>query len=154
MKVIKRLLILLFLLLFTGCSNSEVKVNSQKEVVATNDDMVIEIKEKMFIAQLDDVFTNSNDYIGRTIKIEGFYDPLETDGRTINYVSRRSPGCCGNDGIACIEFIGDKKMPKPNDWIEVIGKIEEYEDESGKSVRIRLGTLNVKTERGAEFVSQ
>ncbi|MDU6114342.1 MAG: hypothetical protein E6649_07990 [Paeniclostridium sordellii] len=172
MKVVRSLTTVLFLLLLTGCSSAQVKVENQKKIVdsknntnkienkkdsvVSNDGTPIEIKEKMFIAQLDDIFNNSDDYIGRTIKIEGLYNSLEADGKTLNYVYRHSPGCCGNDGIVCIEFVGNDKMkmPNPDDWIEVTGKIEEYKDKEVKSVRIRLETLNVKTQRGKKFVSQ
>ncbi|MDU7905208.1 MAG: hypothetical protein E7J33_06595 [Peptostreptococcaceae bacterium] len=45
-------------------------------------------------------------------------------------------------------------MPNPDDWIEVTGKIERYKDKTANSVRIQLETLNIKTQRGSEFVSQ
>ncbi|CEN90166.1 TIGR03943 family putative permease subunit [Paraclostridium sordellii] len=172
MKVVRNLIIVLFLLLLTGCSSTQATVENHKKIVdlgndtnkienkknsiASNDGIPIEIKEKMFIAQLDDIFNNSDDYIGRTIKIEGLYNSLEADGKTLNYVYRHSPGCCGNDGIVCIEFVGNDKMtmPNPDDWIEVTGKIERYKDKTANSVRIQLETLNIKTQRGAEFVSQ
>ncbi|MDR0455596.1 MAG: hypothetical protein LBH20_02800, partial [Treponema sp.] len=53
---------------------------------------VVEIGEKMFIAQVNDIYLNAKDYMGKTIKLEGMFkceDPY-------NFVVRYGfGGCCG-----------------------------------------------------------
>ncbi|MCL1975124.1 MAG: hypothetical protein FWG61_03040 [Firmicutes bacterium] len=115
---------------------------------------IIVIKEKMFIAQTNDITLNARSYEGKTIEVEGMYfgyfDPYSE--REYNYVQRRSPGCCGNDGMVGYEILYDGEMPEINDWIEVIGQIEVVQVENKDAVRVRVSQLTVKDERGAEFV--
>lgn len=57
---------------------------------------MIEITDNYFIEQTNDVFYNLNDYIGKTIKIEGLVYSYEDDEGKICYaVIRNTPGCCG-----------------------------------------------------------
>jgi hypothetical protein len=117
---------------------------------------VFEIKEKMFIAQCNDVYLNPPEYVGKTIKLEGIYDKY-TDvdgGRTYNYVIRYGPGCCGNDGTAGFEFLYDGDLPELGDWIEAIGTVEMAKEGDYEYVVLRLSKLSVLTTRGAEFVTQ
>ena len=125
----------------------------------SNGDMV-EIKEKMFIAQLNDVYLNQDDYLGRTIKYEGMFTAYtwEEMGMTYCLVYRQSPGCCGADGQAGFEVVwpdgSSKSYPNENDWCEVVGTLETYEEYGASYLHIILDSLTVKSERGAEFVSQ
>ena len=72
-------------------------------------DNVYEIKEKMFIAQCNDVYLNPDDYKDRTIKLQGMYDEY-TDPETkqnYRYVIRLGPGCCQNDSVAGFVILYD-----------------------------------------------
>lgn len=70
-------------------------------VVKNTSEKVIEIKEKLFIAQTNDIYINSKDYLGKTIKYEGLINIYEDEtGRKFYYVIRYAPGCCGYDGSA------------------------------------------------------
>ena len=115
---------------------------------------VIEIREKMFIAQTNDIMLNARSYEGKTVKVEGMYfgyfDPYSE--REYHYVQRRSPGCCGNDGLVGFEIIYEGEMPEINDWVEAIGKVEVVKVGNDDSARLHLSVLTVKNERGAEFV--
>ena len=68
----------------------------------------IQIGEKMFIAQCNDIYVNAPDYIGKIISLEGLYKRSEYpfQGRIVveQYVMRYGPGCCGNDGSAGFEI--------------------------------------------------
>jgi uncharacterized membrane protein YcgQ (UPF0703/DUF1980 family) len=114
----------------------------------------LEIKEKMFIAQVTDIELNASSYEGKVVKVEGMYFGYfdSYSDRDYNYVQRRSPGCCGNDGIVGFEFVFEGDMPENNDWIEVIGKVELFTVEDRERVRLHAEKLTVKDERGAEFV--
>ncbi len=164
----KNLFLLFITLSFTlyGCANNapapsaKTTENSSIDTTKLNAESsvsgdVFEIKEKMFIAQCNDIYLNPSDYETNTIKIEGAYNMYtdEETGKTYYSVTRKGPGCCGNDGIAGFEFYYDGDMPKINDWIEVMRKIEMIKDGDETSVVLRLSKLTVLTERGAEFVS-
>ncbi len=123
-------------------------------------DGVVEIKEKMFIAQLNDIYLNQDDYLGKTIRYEGMFTQYHWDDTDMTYymVYRQSPGCCGADGQAGFEVVwpegADSTYPSENDWCQVVGTLEAY-DEAGQSyLHIVLDSLTVLQERGAEFVSQ
>lgn len=115
---------------------------------------IIEIKEKLFLAQTDDIYINAKDYLGKTIKYEGFLDIYQDrKGQKTYYVIRRSPGCCGNDGVAGFEVRWEGAFPKQNDWVEVIGVLQ-IQDEGGMPyLWIKLKSLKVLQKRGAEFVT-
>jgi len=121
---------------------------------------VVEIKEKLFIAQLNDVYLNQDDYLGKTIKYEGMFTRFLLAGKGTTYclVYRNSPGCCGADGMAGFVVAWpdgtDKTYPSENDWCEVVGTLETYEENGQSHLRIILDSLTVKSKRGAEFVSQ
>ena len=163
----KKLILLLFVLLtvFTGCSqkNAAAEIpsenNTKNEEVKNSkksEDDIIEIKEKMFVAQTNEIYINKEEYLGKTIKLEGIFDEQYSSkfDKTYYHIYRKSPGCCGNDGVSGFEIIWDKEYPKVNDWIEVVGTLEEYEEQGYNFLRLRLKELNVKEERGKEFVNQ
>jgi uncharacterized membrane protein YcgQ (UPF0703/DUF1980 family) len=120
---------------------------------------VIEIREKMFIAQTNDIYLNSEDYLGKTIKLEGVFliEDFPWQERPFYYVLRFGPGCCAYDGSAGFEVMWEPNTkpetiyPKDNDWVEAIGILKEF---SEGSLYIALTTLTVLDKRGAEFVKQ
>jgi len=116
-------------------------------------DGVIEIKEKMFIAQTNEIYINTKDYLGKTVKYEGIFHEVKADGKTYRYVIRYGPGCCPGDvSAAGFEVAWDKPYPKHNDWVEVAGVLEKYDDNGIPALRLALKSLTVKTKRGAERV--
>lgn len=120
----------------------------------------IQIGEKMFIAQCNDIYLNAADYIGKIIMLEGLYKHAEYpfQGRTIveQYVMRYGPGCCGNDGSAGFEIDYDGEGFKDNDWVRVTGTIDMIPREGTDYFRLVLRVLQMikLEERGAEFVLQ
>ena len=157
------ILVVICITLFTGCSRDTPSVNSLDNTNYTEDSIppssgdVVEIKEKMFIAQTNDIYYNKADYLGKTIKYEGVfnvYAPSEDDEKFYSVI-RYGPGCCGDDANAGFEVSWDKEYPKENDWVEAVGILEEYESDDGKKyLRLALDSLTVLTTRGAENVSQ
>ncbi len=117
---------------------------------------VIEIKEKMFVAQTNDVYYNPEDYLGKTLKYEGLFDAYDdpSNGQTYYAVIRYGPGCCGIDLNAGFEVLWDREYPTPNDWVEAVGILEEYEENGQKYLRLALSSLTVLPVRGAETVWQ
>jgi uncharacterized membrane protein YcgQ (UPF0703/DUF1980 family) len=131
---------------------------------------VFEIREKMFIQQCNDIYLNPDEYLGRTVKLEGIYeeytDEIDDEINGINgtsgtfrYVIRYGPGCCGNDGVAGFQVLFDglgdldkNPAPKQNDWVEAVGTVEWDDREEEVSVLLKLSRLTVMEKRGAEFV--
>jgi hypothetical protein len=118
---------------------------------------VIEINEKMFIAQTNDIYLNIKDYIGKTVRYQGFfaqYQDAETS-ETYSFVVRNGPGCCpGVDNTAGFEVAWGEQWPNLDDWVEVSGKLELYEDSGGEYIRVNLSSLEVLDTRGADYVAQ
>ena len=127
---------------------------------ATNTDQgteVLEITEKMYVTYVNDIYTNTAEYEGKKIKIEGMstsaYD--ESTNQTYYFVYRTGPGCCNNDGSMCgFEFTTSDTIPEENDWIEVIGTLESYEQNGYTYLTLRDAEVTIKTERGQEIVYQ
>jgi uncharacterized membrane protein YcgQ (UPF0703/DUF1980 family) len=116
----------------------------------------VEIGERMFIAQVNDVYLNSKDYIGRTIKLEGMFkceDPY-------NFVVRYGfGGCCGTDANVGFEVMWDEtnesQYPAVDSWVEATGVLKSYtKDSNSQYLYLDLASLNVLDTRGREFVFQ
>ena len=115
---------------------------------------VFEIRERMFIQQCNDITFNTDEYLGKTVRLEGMYRtfrfPIGGVEETVHYVYRNAPGCCGNDGMAgFMVFPEDCSIPEQYAWVEATGKVEVTER---NMVALRLSGLKVMDKRGAEFV--
>jgi uncharacterized membrane protein YcgQ (UPF0703/DUF1980 family) len=125
-----------------------------------NKDSVIEITEKMFISQINDVYLNADDYLGKTIKLEGIFmmEYADTGTEPHCFVLRYGPGCCGTDGNVGFEiaWMANRRItyPEKNSWVEAIGELKTYEDGYYEFLYLDLTSLNVLSKRGAEYVNQ
>jgi len=137
-------------------SPPSVQSEAKKKSAKTGRDTV-EIREKMFIAQTNDIYINKDDYLGKTVKYEGLFEQStwRDNGKTYRYVIRMGPGCCpGDNSAAGFEVVWDKGYPKKNDWVEAVGVLEEYDDDGIPSLRLALTSLTVLAKRGKEKVTQ
>lgn len=149
MKKLLSLLTATLLLFVTGCSGGGHSTQVDKP---TGD--FVEIKEKMFIAQTNDVYANINDYLGKTIKYEGLVKKVNYENKDYYYVIRYGPGCCGTDGDAGFEVTWDGEYPQDKAWVEAVGVLETYEHNGFKYLRLRLTSLKELETRGKETVTQ
>jgi uncharacterized membrane protein YcgQ (UPF0703/DUF1980 family) len=128
---------------------------------------VVDIKEKLFIAQTNDIYLNSEDYLGTTIRLEGLFKTEQYEGAApYCFVIRYGPGCCGYDGTAGFEVAWNPRTaqsgssarvpnyPKVDDWVEAVGVLSSYEENGYPYIYLQLESLTVKKDRGAEFVTQ
>jgi uncharacterized membrane protein YcgQ (UPF0703/DUF1980 family) len=119
---------------------------------------IVEIKEKMFIAQTNDVYLNPEDYMGKTIKLEGLFKTETGYDEDMSYcfVLRYGPGCCGFDGNAGFEVAWDEAAayPAEDEWVEAVGVLKSYEEDGYPYLYLALSSLQILDERGAEFVTQ
>lgn len=129
--------------------------NALTDSIKNADGDEVVLRDKLFIAQCNDIYLNPDEYMGKTIKWEGIYTEAtnpETN-QTYKFVIRYGPGCCGNDGTAGFEILFDGETPNLNDWVEASGEIEMIEENGEEFVAIRLSELKVLDVRGQEFVS-
>jgi uncharacterized membrane protein YcgQ (UPF0703/DUF1980 family) len=126
------------------------------------DQSLVEIKEKMFAAQVNDVYLNAEDYMGKTIKLEGLFKSELYYGKDEPYcfVIRYGPGgCCGMDANVGFEVAWAKDYAKPypvvDSWVEATGVLKTYEEDGYSNyLYLDLSSLNVLSRRGAETVKQ
>jgi hypothetical protein len=143
----------------------------KERVRAKPESIDLEIREKLFIAQTNEVYLNPEDYLGKTIKLEGLFKVEQYVGEDKRYcfVLRYGPGCCGNDGSAGFEVAwgppqpytaaantlpSGPAFPEEDAWVEAVGVLAAYEEDGYPYIYLDLFALTEKAERGAEFVTQ
>jgi len=130
---------------------------TEENTLSSNKD-VIEIKEKMFIAQTNDIYLNAEDYLGKIIKLEGLFKQDDGYNKSYFFVIRYGPGCCGFDANAGFEVEWAKEKAKPypavDSWVEAAGELKTYEEDGMQYLYLELASLNVLNKRGAETVMQ
>ena len=125
--------------------------------VAEQDKETIEITEKMYVSYINEMYMNTEEYEGKKIKLEGMFTSAydEATKQMYYFVYRTGPGCCNNDGSMCgLEFTTADTIPVENDWIEVIGTLESYEENGFTYLTLRDSKVTIKAERGQEVVYQ
>lgn len=136
----------------TNTTNTGSVRNMTKEVEANWND-ILEITDNYFIEQTNDIYYNIEDYLGKTIKIEGFISSYEdSNGDKCYCVLRNTPGCCGNDGLAGLDIRCKSEYPKENTWVEVIGVIEK-DTAFGQEIPAIQVTSIRQVEEGTTFVT-
>ena len=166
--VITAVLIVITVSLFmNGCSKAD---NKSKNTMTALDENtfytkmaeqgnIIEIRERMFATQVSEVYMNPNDYLQKTIRLEGLFmssQPYQ-DRDPVCYVVRYAPGgCCGDDGMAGFEVKWAKSQTEPNpagnSWVEATGVLKQYMEGMSKYLYLELSALTVLDKRGAEYV--
>jgi zinc transport system permease protein len=155
------------LLLITSCGKNEATEQTSKAAeeaeLSVPEGVDLVIREKMFIAQVNDVYLNSDDYIGKKIKLEGIFIDTFSGGSRYCFVIRKGPGCCGSDGQVGFEvswnppgqiMLEKREYPKRHAWVEAQGVLSEYEESGTNFLYLALTDLNVLEKRGTEFVTQ
>jgi zinc transport system permease protein len=127
---------------------------------ARDTDGVIQIRERYFTEQVNNVYLNPDEYMGKTIKLEGIFTMEQNEYWPDPYymVYRNGPGCCGVDGVVGFEvsWTGNKrqKYPKDDSWVEAVGTVSKYgEDDGFQFLYLDLQSLTVLQKRGREDVS-
>jgi uncharacterized membrane protein YcgQ (UPF0703/DUF1980 family) len=141
-----------------GDKNETAGKNVSKTV---SDNGVIEIREKMFATQVSDVYVNTDDYLGKTIKLEGIFQSAQSYEKEKPYcfVIRYGPGgCCGYDANVGFEVKWNtdraQPYPAPESWVEAAGELKYYEEDDFQYLYLDLLSLNVLSKRGAATVWQ
>ena len=163
MKKYVYLLFALFLVLFAaGCGSKASEEDLPADTLAAGAEPTpptvidVEIKDKLFITQVDDIYINLGDYLGKTIKLEGVFSSTvySGNGQTYHFVNRYTPGCCpGVDFFTSgFEVVYDGEYPEEDAWVEAIGVYDRYEEDGYEYFQLVLSSLRTLEERGQEFV--
>lgn len=136
----------------TNSQNSgKIKKSTGKAKENTNN--MVQITDNFFIEQTNDIYLNLDDYIGKTIKIEGLiYAYQDYNGDICYAVVRNTPGCCGSDGLAGLDIRYDEDYPEEDTWVEVIGVVGTDTMGERKIPAIQISSMTIK-EKGTTFVT-
>jgi len=122
---------------------------------------IIDINERMFATQINEIYLNAGDYMERTIKLEGIFKTGQNGGARMYYVIRFTPDdCCGDNGMAGFEvrmqgnMLNPSQIPEEDSWVEATGVLKEYGSHSQKFLYLELSSLVVLDRRGLEFVTR
>ena len=133
--------------------------NPDRGITARGD--IVQISERMFVNHINDIYINTRNYIGKTIKYEGIFmsDQYYGEDDLFYSVFRFGPGgCCGIDGRVGFEVRWpsgqSRQFPADDAWVEITGVLKEYEHSFTKYLYIELTSVNELSSRGREFVSQ
>ncbi len=156
------LLLLALLGLTTGCASvnaMETAADAPTPAPTKEIPVDLEIREKLFVAQTNDVYVNAPDYLGKTIKYEGMFSGFTYGPENLPFwmVMRYGPGCCGTDGTVGFEVAWDDEtieQPTENDWVEVVGKLVEYDEDGVTYLRLDVLSMTKLAKRGQETVLQ
>ena len=133
-------------LLITGCARAD-------------EDSIIEIGERMFMTQIQDIYLNANNFVGRTIRLEGIFNINRWNESFWYFVIRNGPdGCCGTPGQIGFEVRWPENrieaFPENDSWVEATGVLRTYRDGPNQFLYLELTSLRVLNTRGLEFVER
>lgn len=136
-----------------GTKKKLTKMQENEKINRKNQE-VIQIKEQEYLTQMTDIFTHASQYVGRTVSLEGFMMPDQNHDDIAGSVVRRTPGCCGDDGITGFSYTWDKEVPPGNAWLAVTGVLTTRGNGDTLYFVLEADEVQVKEERGLEFVDQ
>ena len=107
---------------------------------ADSKDGIINISDGIFLALVNDIYVNKDEYVGKKVRISGQnvrFEDKDT-GEVIYAILREGPGCCYNDSVIGFEYITDGKYPEKDKWYEMIGEVIIDKYKTGKVVKLKL----------------
>ena len=107
---------------------------------ADSKDGIINISDGIFLALVNDIYVNKDEYVGKKVRISGQnvrFEDKDT-GEVIYAILREGPGCCYNDSVIGFEYITDGKYPEKDKWYEMVGEVIVDKYKTGKVVKLKL----------------
>jgi len=143
MKVLVFVVLGALIMGFAGCSS---------------DDDAYVLTDRFFISQFQNISLNPNDFIGRTIRYDGIFMPVQWQDDAIYFVARFSDDdCCGGVGgiIGFEVYLNDIEPVGRDTWVEITGILEEaYDSDFGSFMRLNAVSMVELDEPGQEFVTK
>lgn len=156
----KKHLLLALTLLLVGCNTntavSPETPNTPQEVVSTPaPNTSITIQDDTFVTQMEDIFINLDDYIGKTVTFEGFVTPIDEEGSQygITRFYEQDHGDHSHTLLVGLVCSYDGTWPAQDTWVEVTVTIDKVESEDGLTPIGIIQELIVKEERGLDTVT-
>jgi len=106
------------------------------------------LSSTMLTAEIDNIFKNSADYIGKTIKLSGPYRTIffSASNQTQHFILIKDGDAC------CEEFMefklnGDRKFPddypEDNTLVEVVGEFNSYDERGSTYYYLKADDLKI-----------
>lgn len=128
-------------------------VKKSTERATVDEKNMLEITDNFFIEKTNDFFLNVNDYVGKSVKMEGLiYKFNDANGDICYAVTRNAPGCCGNDGVAGLYIKDSEEYPEVDTWVEITGVVETDTIYGTKVPIIKIASM-IEKEKGKTFVT-
>lgn len=120
------------------------KLNKEKE------EKIHFIREKLFITQINQIYLNIDEFLGKVIELEGFIDTQinNTTGKEEKFVMRLGPGCCAFDEFAGFVIKWDKDFPVDKQWVRLKGVLEQEGEGKTRQIYLRILEIEEKDEMG------
>lgn len=127
--------------------------SSVNVIQSKKSDADIVISDNSFIQETNDIYLNTDDYVDKSVNMEGYIYVYSDDNGVDRYaVVRNTPGCCGSDGLAGLDIYSDFGYPEAGAWVEITGAIKK-DTINGMDCPIIYLTDMVEKEEGKKFVT-
>ena len=98
-----------------------------------NNDIII--KDESFITQLDDIFINLDDYIGKTLKIQGIVKVIDDSNFSIIRLYDMAHDDHTHEVFVGIDANYSGHIPPEDTWVEASGVIDkQFKDEKEEPI--------------------
>ncbi|MCP1102351.1 uncharacterized membrane protein YcgQ (UPF0703/DUF1980 family) [Aequitasia blattaphilus] len=142
----KTLIILCFLFLFSliGCKKAEEPTDIEKEISTdSSENEVIDLtvlNSTMVYAEVFNIVSNPDDYLGKTIVMEGLHytNHIDETNTTYHFVVIQDATSCCQQGLEFI-YNDDTSYPQDGTPVEVSGTFEKYTE--GEDVFYRVHAM-------------
>ena len=142
-RILAAILALMTVFVFTGCAGSD-----NGGYNGSDDSRIVVISERFFVLELMEVLLNHQQYMGRTIQLEGMFRTIDGNGVDRFAVMRYTQDCCSEKPIG-LEVIMEGFSPFADDaWVEVTGTLAVYND----FLVLKVTSITELARRGAEVV--
>lgn len=179
MKRILNITLIVFCLsiILVGCNRSNQNIEDKNTDIKNQtetkyeDENFIKVMENVYVDYINDIYLDTERYLGNTIEIEGMFNKeVDENGKEHYYVYRltqnESSKECENEehnhndddnnhqehemieSKIGLEFSFDGELPKEKDWIKVVGKLKIKD----KSIILDSADVEIMKERGLEKV--
>lgn len=153
----KKFVVSIIVIILIGIGITSV-INLEKNKVEVNDDNeeIIKIMETVYLDYVTEINYNRKEFLGKNIEIEGMF--TSNQDKTDFYIYRLSDYIHYDNDEKHVEeiksgfrFVYDKNIKlKENDWIKLIGTVQEDED---KNIVIKASSVEIMKVRGLEKVN-
>jgi len=123
--------------------------NNTPSIIKTND---IVIKDESFITQLDDIFINLDEYLGKTLKIQGIVKIIDNSTFSIIRLYDMTHDDHTHEVFVGIDANYSGNLPAEDTWIEASGVIDKQLKNGEEEPVLKIKTFS-KIEEGQRKVT-